>query len=207
MSDRIYLYPFWLRVWHWSNALLFLILIWTGASMHYAGTSSLLIRFDIAITIHNICGIALTFFYLYFAIVSIVTGNIKHYLPRPRGLAQRLFRQGRYYLWGIFKGEPHPTHATLDNKFNALQQLTYLKIMYLFMPLLLVTGWLLFYPERFPDKVFGAGGIWPVAVLHTVLGFFGALFMFGHFYLATTGSTITANFKGMWTGWHESSNH
>jgi thiosulfate reductase cytochrome b subunit len=207
MSTKLYLYPFWLRAWHWINALLFFALIWTGASMHFAGSSFLLIPFQRAVAVHNICGVTLTAAYLLFAVANIASGNFKHYVPRLRGLGQRLFLQTKYYLFGIFKGEPHPSHAAQDNKFNALQQLTYVQIMYGLMPLLLGTGWLLFFPEYSPERIFGAGGVWPVAVLHTVLGFLGALFMLGHAYLGTTGTTPGANFKGMWTGWHYTDDH
>jgi len=118
-------------------------------------------------------------------------------------MVTRLFRQTQYYLYGIFKGEPHPTHATAELKFNPLQQITYLSIMYGLVPLIIGTGWLLLFPDEAPDKILGAGGIWPVAFGHTILGFFGALFMVGHIYLGTTGHTPGANFRGMWNGWHE----
>jgi thiosulfate reductase cytochrome b subunit len=110
--------------------------------------------------------------------------------------------QTRYYLYGIFKEEPHPHQPSLEVKFNALQQMTYLSIMYLLMPVLVITGLLLLFPEYAPDKVFGAGGIWPMAILHSIAGFFGSLFMIGHLYLATIGETPTSNIKAMLSGWH-----
>lgn len=204
MGERLFLYPGWLRFWHWTNALLFLILIATGASMHYAGETGFLIPFAAAVAMHNFAGVTLSVFYAVYLVANLASGNYKHYLPRMRGLFKRLVMQMRYYLYGIFVGEPHPTHATASQKFNTLQQLTYLQIMYGLMPLLIATGWLLFFPEYLPERILGAGGVWPVAVGHSLLGFFGALFMLGHAYLGTTGHTPGANFKGMWTGWHES---
>ncbi len=207
MASRIYLYPGWLRVWHWTNALLFLLLILSGASMHYAQPGGLLIPFETAVSMHNICGITLSFMYLFFVLGSLISGNIKQYIPNPRGILVRLFNQAKYYLFGIFVGAPHPTHATLEEKFNALQQITYLQIMYGLVPIIIVSGWALLFPELAPEKFLGAGGIWPMAILHSVMGFFGALFMMGHFYLATTGDTVLANFKGMLTGWHNTHTH
>jgi len=207
MSNRLYLYPVWIRLWHWANALLFLILIATGASMHYAGAASVLIPFGAAVTLHNFAGVTLTVLYAVFAVGNIVTGNYKHYLPRLRGLIGRLLAQTRYYLFGIFTGAPHPTHATAEQKFNSLQQVTYLMIMYVLVPLLIATGWFLFFPEQYPEQFMGAGGLWPLAAGHTLLGYFGTLFMLGHAYLGTTGHTPTTNFKGMWNGWHESEDH
>lgn len=203
MSGRLYLYPFWLRFWHWLNALLFLVLITTGASMHYAGEAGFLIPFATAVAMHNFAGVTLTFFYAVYFVANLTSGNYRHYIPKTKSLLKGLIAQGRYYLYGIFVGAPHPTSATADQKFNPLQQVTYLQIMYGLMPLILVTGWLLFFPEYLPGKVLGVGGVWPIAVGHSLLGFLGALFMLGHVYLGTTGHTPGANFKGMWTGWHE----
>ena len=47
MTGAHYLYPFWLRLWHWINALLFLTLIVTGLSMLDADARWVL-RFDSA---------------------------------------------------------------------------------------------------------------------------------------------------------------
>ena len=41
---------------------------------------------------------------------------------------------------GIFRGEPHPHHPSPDEHFNALQAVTYRKVMYLLLPVNLLTG-------------------------------------------------------------------
>ncbi len=198
---KLYLYPLWVRVWHWTNAALYLALIITGISMHYAGAENWLVPFDKARLIHNTAGIFLTLMYLFFLSGNLFFGNGKHYIIKLKGLPQRLIKQTRYYLYGIFKGEPHPYHAGETLKFNPLQQITYVAIMYLFTPFLVVSGLMLIFPETAPPTIFGVGGVWPVAILHTVIAYFLTLFMFGHIYLGTTGSTIGANFKSMISGW------
>ena len=204
MSKRLYLYPLWLRLWHWGNATLFLLLILTGISMHYANLESPFISFATARIIHNTAGVILAILYGLFVIANLISGNWRHYVPALRGLFGRLFKQAKFYLIGIFKREPHPYHPSEEMKFNPLQQLTYLNIMYLLMPILVVTGLLLMFPELAPQKVLGAGGIWPMAVAHSIAGFLASLFMIGHIYLATTGEKIFTDFKEMITGWHES---
>ncbi|MAT39429.1 MAG: cytochrome B [Ectothiorhodospiraceae bacterium] len=204
---KIYLYPTWLRIWHWLNALLFLVLIVSGVSLHYSDTGSLLMPFDIAIASHNIAGLILTGSYLFFVIGNFASGNYKQYLPQPRGIFSRLFRQAKYYLYGIFKGDPHPYEVTRERKFNPLQQIAYLKIMYVLFPALIVSGWFLLFPETAPEEVLGMAGILPMATAHAALGFFLSLFMVGHIYLATTGKTVGSNFKAMMTGWHEHDHH
>ncbi|MCX7908999.1 MAG: cytochrome b/b6 domain-containing protein [Ignavibacteria bacterium] len=198
---KIYLYPFWLRLWHWSNALLFLLLIASGLSLHYSDPKTGFIPFQISIIIHNVCGILLSLNYLFFIIKSIISKNYKYYIPKLKGLWERIYIQLRYYLLGIFIGEHHPFESDKEQKFNPLQQITYLFIMALFMPLIIISGWLLMFPELAPDEFLGLGGIWPMALLHTIVGFILSIFMFVHIYLGTTGSTIGELYKSMITGW------
>jgi hypothetical protein len=49
--SALYLYPVWLRLWHWLNALLFLTLVVTGTSMHFNLNG--LIPFDVAVPVHS----------------------------------------------------------------------------------------------------------------------------------------------------------
>lgn len=137
---KLYLYPLWLRIWHWTNATLYIVLILTSISMHYPSPDNPLIPFKTARLIHNTAGILLVFMYLDFLIGNIFTWNGKHYIPNFRGLFQRIYLQTRFYLFGIFKGEPHPFEADENSKFNPLQQITYITIMFVFMPLLIISG-------------------------------------------------------------------
>jgi thiosulfate reductase cytochrome b subunit len=199
---KLYLYPVWLRVWHWLNAILFLALIVSGVSLHYSDSQSLLMPFGTAIGVHNVAGIILTLMYFIFIIGNLVSGNWRHYIPAIRGMVTRLMAQARFYLSGIFNGESHPFEATKMRKFNPLQQVTYLGIMYLMMPAIAISGLFMMFPQYAPAEVLGLGGIWPMATAHTAAGFLLSLFMFGHIYLATTGEKPISNFKSMVTGWH-----
>lgn len=199
---KIYLYPFWLRFWHWLNALLFLLLIISGLSLHFSDPKTGVIPFKTAILIHNISGILLSFNYLFFLVASIINGNYKHYLPTLKGFWQRIFLQARYYLIGIFIGENHPFEPNQKQKFNPLQQISYLIIMAFFMPMIIISGWALMFPEFAPDEFLGLGGVWPITLIHTITGFILSIFMVVHIYLGTTGKTISELFKSMLTGWH-----
>lgn len=200
---KLYLYPVWLRIWHWLNASFFIVLIITGLSMYYADETKILLRFDLSRLLHNIAGVSVTFLFLFYVIFNISSKNYKHYLPKLHGITERMVKQGRFYLYGIFKGEPHPYHASLDNKFNPLQQLTYFGIMFFAFPIVIISGWFLFFPEYAPEEILGMGGVWPMVILHIVFGFFLSVFMFGHIYLATHGDTLLTNFISMFTGYHE----
>lgn len=199
---KIYLYPKWLRFWHWLNALLFFILILSGISLHFSDSGSLLVPFDLAIKAHNICGIIVSAIFLYYTIMNIVSKNYRHYIPVMKDIFNRMYKQAKFYLMGIFLREHHPYPSSEQQKFNPMQQLAYFGVIFFGMPIIIISGWLLMFPEIAPDEIFGMGGVWPIALLHTVTGFFLSLFMVGHIYLGTTGHTVGDLFKAMITGWH-----
>lgn len=203
MSERIYLLPVWIRLWHWTNALLIITLAITGISLHFADPKLPLVEFSLAARIHDIAGIALVAVYTLFVIANIVSGNWWQYVPKPPGVLERCWIQTKWYCWGIFKGEPHPYRVSEETNFNALQAISYWVIMYMILPVMLLTGIIFLVPEFAPDRVFGFDGLLPVAILHYVTGAAIMMFMIVHIYLGTTGQTATSMFKTMLTGWHE----
>jgi thiosulfate reductase cytochrome b subunit len=203
MSDRIYLLPVWIRLWHWANALLIITLAITGISLHFADPKLPLVEFSLAARIHDVAGVALVALYAFFVVANIVSGNWWQYVPKPPGVLERCKVQARWYLIGIFKGEPHPYRVSEEANFNAMQAITYWVMMYLVMPLMLITGVLFLYPEFAPDRFFGFDGLLPIAMLHYLTGAVIIMFMISHMYLGTTGKTATSMFKTMVTGWYE----
>jgi thiosulfate reductase cytochrome b subunit len=203
MSERVYLLPVWIRAWHWTNALLIITLAITGVSLHFADPKLWLVEFSLAARIHDVAGLALVAAYAFFVVANIVSGNWWQYVPKPPGVLDRCLKQLRWYVWGIFQGETHPYPVTREVNFNAMQALIYWGVMYLLMPALLLTGLVFLFPEFAPDRLFGFDGLLPVAVLHYIAGATIVMFMIAHMYLGTTGTTVTAMFKTMITGWHE----
>jgi len=192
-------YPLWLRVWHWGNAVLFVILLITGLSMHYSRPGPAL-GFRTDVLIHNTAGALLTLFYCLFLYGNLRLGNGRYYRIVAGDIEPGLLWQTRYYLWGIFVGSPHPYPHSEERKFNPLQKMFYLAVMYLLFPILAVTGWALLFPGRLPEAMFGVPGIGLWALAHTYIGYFVSLFMVIHVYLGTTGSTPGALFRFMWSG-------
>ncbi|ETC75626.1 thiosulfate reductase cytochrome B, partial [Salmonella enterica subsp. enterica serovar Cerro str. 5569] len=141
-EHRDYLYSLAIRRWHWGNALLFVLLLLSGLFGHFSlGPVALMVQ------VHTWCGFALLAFWVGFVLINLTTGNGRHYRVNFSGLVTRCIRQTRFYLFGIMKGEAHPFAATEQNKFNPLQQLAYLAIMYALVPLLIITGLLCLYPQ------------------------------------------------------------
>ena len=202
-EEKIYLYPVWIRLWHMLNALFCLMLILTGISMQFSNPKVPLIRFDVAVSIHNIFGILLAVSYLLFFAGNLVTNNGKYYKIKFKGYYDQLLSQFRYYTRGIFKGEEAPFKINKERKFNPLQQFTYVLSMYILVPIICITGLSLMYPEVIPTNVLGMSGLHLTDLLHIFIGFIISLFMFVHIYFCTIGKNPVSNFKSMINGYHE----
>ncbi|MBN2237191.1 MAG: cytochrome b/b6 domain-containing protein [Bacteroidales bacterium] len=202
MSEKVYLYPVWIRFWHWTNAFLCLLLIVTGISMQYSDPSFPMIRFDWSVSIHNTAGVLLAMSYLFFLLGNMVTSNGKHYVFR-KGILKNLWAQARFYAFGIFKGENPPFPISVESKFNPLQKLSYIVIMHLAIPIVAISGVMLLYPEIIANEFFGSKALHTTDIFHVVMGFTVSLFLIVHLYFCTIGHTPTSNFKGMINGFHE----
>jgi thiosulfate reductase cytochrome b subunit len=203
MNKGLYLYPLIIRIWHFLNAILIIALIVSGVSMQYSDPAQPLLRFDIAVTIHNISGLLLTVNYLIFIIGNTISGNSKQYRIRLEGLTSRLIKQFRYYTVEIFEGKEAPFPVTKKTKFNPIQQVTYFLVMYIFMPIIFVTGLSLLYSGVFIRQLFGIQAIFYTDILHMIIGFFISIFLVIHIYFCTLGIKPLNNFKSMVTGYHE----
>lgn len=203
MSERLYLYPVWLRVWHAINALSILTLIVTGISLQYSDVNFEMFKFDISVAIHNAAGIIVSINFLYFLISNFVTGNIKFYYIEMKGLMDRVLKQANYYAFGMFKGETTPFPISKDRKFNPLQKVTYVLYMFLIVPALIISGLALLFPEFIIPHFFGFSTIQLTALTHASSGFLISVFLIIHVYISTTGKPIISNFKGIITGYHE----
>lgn len=201
--ERLYLYPVWIRLWHLINALLCLTLIITGISMQFATPTVGLVGFNSTVTIHNIAGIILTINYFLFFIGNLVTFNGKYYQLEFKGMIKRLFSQISYYTFGIFQGKNPPFPITRENKFNPLQGFTYVAVMYLFVPIVFISGWGLLYPQTVPTTLIGLNGFHLTDLLHIIAGYIISIFMLIHIYFCTIGKTPLSSFKSMIDGYHE----
>lgn len=203
MTEKLYLYPIWLRIWHAINALMFLALLVTGLSLQYSNPDFILIRFDYAVTYHNIAGIILSINYLIFVLGNLTTGNARFYKLKIKGLFQSLMKQANYYMFGTFKGEETPFPVNADRKFNPLQKVAYVATMYVFIPIMIITGLALLFPETIVENVFNLSGIYLTAFLHGLVSILLLLFLVIHLYFSTMGKTPTSNFKSIVNGYHE----
>ena len=200
-NTKLYFYPVWLRIWHAINALGIIILIITGLSLR-SGIDSRIINFKLAVNAHNITGIAVTINYLVFFIGNIVTQNIKFYLIKPMGFIKRPMKQAYYYAYGMFHGMKAPYPLSEKRKFNPLQKYSYVAVMYFVVPIVIISGFALLFPELIIEKVYTLSGVFLTAVTHSAAGFFISIFLIIHLYVASIGKSPAENFKSIITGWH-----
>ena len=206
MNKGIYLYPVIIRIWHLLNAIFIISLIISGVSMQYSDPAQPFLRFDIAVTMHNISGIVLAMNYLLFIIGNTISGNAKQYTIRLDGIVSRLNKQFRYYTVGLFKGGEAPFPVTKKSKFNPIQQVTYFLMMFILMPVLFISGLSLLYSGTIIRQLLGVKAFFYTDILHMAIGFLLSIFLIIHLYFCTVGTKPLSNFKSIITGYHES-NH
>lgn len=174
--------------------------------MRYTESDSSLLTtgFAGAVRWHNIAAMILTLSYLVFVAGNIISGNGKYYRISKKNLLSDLAKQMKYYLWGMLKREKQPFPVSLENKFNPLEKVAYLLIMYIVLPMLILSGIILFFPDMTIIKLFGAGMFIVTDILHVTLGLLISLFLIIHIYLCTTGIRPSSFFRGIITGYLES---
>lgn len=202
-KHKIYLYPIWLRFWHGINALGIILLVITGLSMQFGDENYLLISFNKAVKLHNLAGLFVSISYVFFIIGNFLSDNGMQYRFRVKGFVDRFSKQINYYVSGYFKDEDKPFPITKESKFNPLQRASYAITMYILMPITIITGVGLFFPENIFDHIFSISGIQLTAVTHSVFGFFISLFLFIHIYVASIGKHPLKNYISILNGYHE----
>jgi len=201
-GQLMYLYPLPVRVWHWVNACGFVVLIFTGMQIRYAEMLSFM-TLPHAIAVHNYTGFIVMADFFIWLVYYLASGKVRVYIPDQRNLAALILKQVQYYGYGIFVGKPNPHISTPENKFNPLQQLVYLGIMFVFLPAQMMSGLFLWQVKKYEEYINLLGGIKLLDTVHVLLFFFFTSYLFLHCYLATLGKTPFARFKAMFTGYDQ----
>ena len=201
---RVYVNPLPVRIWHWANALMFIVLIVTGVQIRYLDLFSLM-SFRTAVVVHNWVAFALIANFFIWLLFYLFSDRNKAYHPEFNivKLADQSLKQMLYYGYGMFRGEPNPHHIDPYDKFNPLQRMLYQILMLFLLPLQFATGLMLWDVKRFQPYIDMVGGVRVVDTVHVLIFIFFVFYMFFHPYLATLGHTPTAHIKAMITGYEE----
>ena len=203
--QRIYVNPLPVRVWHWINAIGFVVMIITGTQIRYIDVFPAL-SFRTAVTVHNWTGLVIIGNYFVWLLFYLFSDKIRVYHPElsPARHFRASFRQMQYYGYGIFKGSPNPHHVSAYDKFNPMQSMMYQVVMLLVVPLVFVTGILLWDVKGFPGAVGLFGGVRVVDTVHVLIYVFLVFFVFLHVYMGSLGHTPTAHYRAMFiTGYED----
>ncbi|WP_428543656.1 cytochrome b/b6 domain-containing protein [Profundibacter sp.] len=134
MSKRqVKIYPRFERLWHWTQALLIFILLFTGLGLN--GLHHIL-PFGPAAMIHSAAAILLLILWIFATFWLFTTGNWRQFVPTLDGLLKVV----RFYAYGVFKGEQPPYRKMIWRKYNPLQSLSYFGLKVAVFPLVWSTG-------------------------------------------------------------------
>lgn len=199
MKNNIYIYKAFERFWHWTQAFLIFFLMLTGFEIH---GSLKFFGYQNAVYYHKIAAYAFIVLIIFAIFWHLVTGEWKQYLPTTRNIKAQL----NYYIFGIFRNEPHPTKKTVLSKLNPLQKIVYFGLKVLVIPIMVTSGLLYMfyrYPQQNRIESLNIESLEPIALLHTIGAYLLVAFVIAHIYLITTGTTVTSNLKAMITGYEE----
>jgi len=199
---REYMYSVYERQWHWLQTVVILLLLFTGLVIHKPEIFGMF-SFRGVVLVHNVLAAILVINAALAAFYHLASGEIRQYLPEPHGFFGQAFAQALYYLRGIFRGEPHPFEKSPRRKMNPLQQVTYLVILNVLLPLQMITGVLIWGAQTWPNVAAKLGGLSVLAPFHTLIAWSFAAFIVMHVYLTTTERTPLTGIKSMVTGWSE----
>ncbi|HQP50883.1 MAG TPA: cytochrome b/b6 domain-containing protein [Syntrophorhabdaceae bacterium] len=198
----IYLHPLPIRIWHWTNAFIVFVLIITGIQLR-TPSINIIQDYRTVVLLHKYFGFAMTASFLFWFFYYIITGGlIKYYLLRIKDI-KGMPLQVLYYVFFIFNGKKNPFSPSTDNKFNPMQKLAYSSVMFVFTPLIIITGILFSDITYFFSLIKTIGGLRILDAIHVATAYIFVLYLVVHIYMATLGEKPHSHVKGMITGYEE----
>ena len=200
MAKKVYFYSIYERIWHWFQALAILLLIMTGFEISYTTYFSIT-GFRTAVNLHNAIGVLLTVNAFLALFYNMASGLIRRYIPWPDDFFSLGFKHARYYVYGIFRGEPHPFEKTPEKRLLPLQKITYFMILNVLLPVMTISGLLKLSAAFNPAIVASAGGLSLIGPIHRFGAWLLLAFVILHVYMTTTGHTPMSSIIAMITGY------
>lgn len=201
MKDR-YIHPLPVRIWHWINAAIVIVLIITGIQLR-SPSITIFSSYRDVVLIHKYFGYAMVFSFIFWFFYYLITGGFKkHYLLRIRDI-KAIPEQIKYYSYNIFKGGKNPHTPSKDNKFNPMQKIAYSTIMFIVTPVIAFTGILFSDILYFFDWIDALGGLRVLDAIHTASAYIFVFYLIIHLYMSTLGNRVYSHIKSMITGYEE----
>jgi thiosulfate reductase cytochrome b subunit len=201
---RTYLHPLPLRIWHWIQAGIVIILIGTGIYLRMHGIAALKAH-DPVLLWHKRMGLALVLSTIFWFVYTVWTGNLRRHYGIGKKDVTGMVAQARYYLFSIFSGEENPFKATADAKYNPLQKIAYDAVMFVFLPVLSFTGLLFVDIPAVRRYLLSENLMGLLDAIHLIFAYVVVLFLIIHLYMVTLGDTVFSYTKAMILGYEEQS--
>ncbi len=196
--------PLPVRIWHLVHGVGITLLILTGVQLRFPDIITVFGTLKSVINIHNLVGFIVSLdYFLWFIYYAAKKELAKQYLPTLKDIGEGSTTQATYYFFRIFLGDPPPFEPRPKAKFNSLQKITYFGIMFVMLPLQIITGILLWDIEKFIVIIGVVGGVRIVDTLHVILAYVFTAFLIMHLYLATLGHTFFSHFKAIILGYED----
>ncbi len=199
---RVWLHPLPLRVWHWVNTAVVLLLIVTGIQLR-APDLQLFPGYRIATLVHKAAGSVMILSFLFWLVYTLASRNSRRQYAIKKGDLSGMVRQARYYAFGLFKGQQNPCPASPQAKFNPLQKASYMIIQFLFTPIIAFTGILFGNILAFGTLIDVIGGVRVLDAIHVTAAYVFVLYLFAHIYMVTLGDSPFKHVKAMFTGYED----
>jgi thiosulfate reductase cytochrome b subunit len=201
-TERIYMYESYRRFWHWLQTASIVILLFTGLIIHRPDIFGIF-SFRGVVTVHNVIAAILVINAVLSIFYHVATERMREYIPHPYGFFDDAIIQAKYYISGIFKGDPHPFEKRPDSRMNPIQKATYFGILNVLLPLQILTGALMWGVQRWTTIANWFGGLPFLAPFHSLVAWTFGTFIVVHVYMTTTGATPLEAMRGMVTGYEE----
>jgi thiosulfate reductase cytochrome b subunit len=199
---KIYLHPLPLRMWHWANALIVILLLTTGIMLRIPGVATFPAN-SAALRVHRYLGWAMTISFGFWFAYALGSGHLRHQYTVRKKDFKETFRQAGFYLFSIFRGKENPFQPSLDEKFNPLQKISYGAIMLVFTPVVVVTGLLFSDILPFRKYILLYDAVKGVDATHVIVAYVFALYIVIHVYMSTLGRNPLSHIKAMVLGYEE----
>ncbi len=199
---KTYLHPLGLRIWHWVNALIVIILLITGTQLRIEGMAALPAK-NAALLVHRYAGWAMAAWFIFWLWYTLTTGHLKRQYGMRKGDLKGTLTQAKFYLFSMFKGEGNPFRPSPDRKFNPLQKLAYGAVMCIFAPVIVLTGVLLNDTLIFRKYILVWNVVGLLDAIHVIGAYVFLFYLIVHIYMATLGRTVYTHIREMIVGYGE----
>lgn len=100
--EPVYMYSVYERLWHWLQTMTIFLLLGTGLVIHAPDVLGFA-SFRWIVAVHNVVAAVLLVNAVLAVFYHVASGEIRQFIPRPRGFFDRAIAQSIYYVRGIFK--------------------------------------------------------------------------------------------------------